>query len=327
MSCSSRAACRSSPPRRSASCQRSGGRTSTRFRRCRARPQASRDSSVRRAVVADSLAGRARDRPPRVCRAAGEDGAAAEARHPGIGARAGLVCRRVLRRFSERPATGFSDFQDRLRLASPVDARRRGGRAELRPAARVVRRGPLYVEGMTTVPDSKPMPWGPPPPPPPRGVSVSRSCGSSARTTSRQATFAALGAADAPGPGLHRAPTAPAHRASRSSTRRWRRARSGSRARSAAGSRSASPGAFDIEIVGVVRDLRYEHLREAAPDGIFFPLAQIPRGEDERQDRHRRDRADRPDAHPARAEGERMTRDGCCSTRSSSIPASSSTES
>jgi putative ABC transport system permease protein len=42
-----------------------------------------------------------------------------------------------------------------------------------------------------------------------------------------------------------------------------------------------APGAFDIEIVGVVRDLRYEHLREAAPDGIFFPLAQIPRGEDE----------------------------------------------
>ena len=40
-------------------------------------------------------------------------------------------------------------------------------------------------------------------------------------------------------------------------------------------------GAFDIEIVGVVRDLRYEHLREAAPDGLFFPLAQIPGGEDE----------------------------------------------
>jgi ABC-type antimicrobial peptide transport system permease subunit len=35
-------------------------------------------------------------------------------------------------------------------------------------------------------------------------------------------------------------------------------------------------GVFDIEIVGVVRDLRYEHLREAAPDGIFFPLSQIP---------------------------------------------------
>src|SRR4029079_7258969 len=40
-------------------------------------------------------------------------------------------------------------------------------------------------------------------------------------------------------------------------------------------------GPFDIEIVSVVRDLRYEHLREAAPDGIFFPLAQIPKGETE----------------------------------------------
>jgi len=40
-------------------------------------------------------------------------------------------------------------------------------------------------------------------------------------------------------------------------------------------------GPFDIEIVGVVRDLRYEHLREAAPDGIFFPLAQIPKEETE----------------------------------------------
>ena len=32
---------------------------------------------------------------------------------------------------------------------------------------------------------------------------------------------------------------------------------------------------FDITIVGVVRDLRNEDLRQAAPDAIFFPLAQI----------------------------------------------------
>jgi predicted lysophospholipase L1 biosynthesis ABC-type transport system permease subunit len=38
-------------------------------------------------------------------------------------------------------------------------------------------------------------------------------------------------------------------------------------------------GPFDIEIVGVVRDLCYEDLRESAPDGIFFPLAQIPKEE------------------------------------------------
>jgi ABC-type antimicrobial peptide transport system permease subunit len=38
---------------------------------------------------------------------------------------------------------------------------------------------------------------------------------------------------------------------------------------------------FDIEIVGVVRDLRYEDLREAAPDGVFFPVSQIPKDEAE----------------------------------------------
>jgi putative ABC transport system permease protein len=32
---------------------------------------------------------------------------------------------------------------------------------------------------------------------------------------------------------------------------------------------------FDITIVGVVRDLRSEDLRQPAPDAIFFPLAQI----------------------------------------------------
>ena len=52
---------------------------------------------IDRSVVADSLAGRARHGPPRVGRAAGEDSAAAEARHPGIRARARLVCRRILR--------------------------------------------------------------------------------------------------------------------------------------------------------------------------------------------------------------------------------------
>jgi ABC-type antimicrobial peptide transport system permease subunit len=33
---------------------------------------------------------------------------------------------------------------------------------------------------------------------------------------------------------------------------------------------------YDTVIVGVVRDLRTEHLREAAPDAIFFPIAQMP---------------------------------------------------
>jgi len=38
----------------------------------------------------------------------------------------------------------------------------------------------------------------------------------------------------------------------------------------------AASDAYDTIIVGVVRDLRSEHLREAAPDAIFFPLAQVP---------------------------------------------------
>jgi putative ABC transport system permease protein len=38
----------------------------------------------------------------------------------------------------------------------------------------------------------------------------------------------------------------------------------------------AGSDAYDIEIVGVVRDLRSEHLRTSAPDAIFFPLAQAP---------------------------------------------------
>lgn len=37
----------------------------------------------------------------------------------------------------------------------------------------------------------------------------------------------------------------------------------------------AERSAFDITIVGVARDLRTEDLRRAAPDAIFFPLAQI----------------------------------------------------
>ena len=72
-------------------------------------------------------------------------------------------------------------------------------------------------------------------------------------------------------------------RASRSSTRRWPRARLETRIPIGRRVSFGPPGPFDIEVIGVVRDLRYEHLREAAPDGIFFPLAQIPKPMDERR--------------------------------------------
>ena len=143
-----------------------------------------------------------------------------------------------------------------------------------------IRRGPLHVEGLTAVPSSRPMPWGPPPPPPPRGVRLDKQWIVSQNFVT-PGYFAALALpmrqgrdfTSADGVGAPRVAIVNetlAARAFGKSNPIGRRVSFG------------APGAFDIEIVGVVRDLRYEHLREAAPDGIFFPLAQIPRGEDER---------------------------------------------
>ena len=71
---------------------------------------------------------------------------------------------------SQRPAARLSDFQDRLRLhLQSMPGVESVGLSSGRPLSSI-RRGPLHVEGMTSVPDSKPMPWGPPPPPPPRGA-------------------------------------------------------------------------------------------------------------------------------------------------------------
>ena len=86
---------------------------------------------------------------------------------------------------------------------------------------------------MTTVPDSKPMPWGPPPPPPPRGAKNLEMARLEKPWIVSQnfvtpGYFAALALPDASRPGLHEPPTIARRRAWRSSTRRWRRARSAS---------------------------------------------------------------------------------------------------
>ena len=142
---------------------------------------------------------------------------------------------------------------------------------------------------MTTIPDSKPMPWGPPPPPPPRGGPRGGPGEGAARlekpwiVSQNYVTpgyFAALAlpmrvgrdftpADDASAPRVAIVNETLATRAFGNANPIGRRVSFG------------PPGPFDIEVIGVVRDLRYEHLREAAPDGIFFPLAQVPKPLDE----------------------------------------------
>jgi putative ABC transport system permease protein len=142
-----------------------------------------------------------------------------------------------------------------------------------------IRRGPLHVEGLTAVPSSRPMPWGPPPPPPPRGVRLDKQWIVSQNFVT-PGYFTALALPMRQGRDFTSADGAGAPRVAIVNETLAVRAFGKS---NPIGRRVSfgAPGAFDIELVGVVRDLRYEHLREAAPDGIFFPLAQIPRGEDE----------------------------------------------
>jgi predicted permease len=180
---------------------------------------------------------------------------------------------------SHRPAARLSDFQDRLRLhLQSMPGVEWVGLSSGRPLASI-RRGPLHVEGMTSVPESKPMPWGPPPPPPPRGVRLEKQWIVSQNYVT-PGYFAALALPMRQGRDFTSADGAGTLRVAIVNETLAARAFGKS---SPIGRRVsfARPGTFDIEIVGVVRDLRYEHLREAAPDGIFFPLAQIPRGEDE----------------------------------------------
>ncbi len=181
-----------------------------------------------------------------------------------------------------RPATGLLDLQDRLRLQlQSMPGVEAAGLSSGRPLASV-RRGPLYVEGMTKVPDSKPMPWGPPPPPPPRGA-VPLDLDKLWIVSQNYVTpgyFAALALPMREGRDFTAEDGARAPRAAIVNETLAARAFGQS---SPIGRRVSfgQPGVFDTQIVGVVRDLRSEHLREAAPDGIFFPVAQIPRAESE----------------------------------------------
>ena len=71
---------------------------------------------------------------------------------------------------SANPSPRWSDAREQLRqhlaLQPGVEA---VALTSGRPLSSISR-GPLRVEGMGRVPDSRPMPWGPPPPPPPRGA-------------------------------------------------------------------------------------------------------------------------------------------------------------
>ena len=111
------------------------------------------------------------------------------------------------------------------------------------------------------------MPWGPPPPPPPRGVRLEKQWIVSQNFVTPG--YFKRWRCRCDRAGISRAPTAPVPRVAIVNETLAARAFGKS---NPIGRRVSfgAPGAFDIEIVGVVRDLRYEHLREAAPDGIFF---------------------------------------------------------
>ena len=180
-------------------------------------------------------------------------------------------------------------FREHLRVLPGTDG---AALATNRPLASS-RRGPLRVEGMTTVPDSKPMPFGAPPPPPPPAKSGSGSAKAAGGGVAKAAAAAPakrwLVSNNYVSPGFFASLALPIVRG-----------RDFTSADSAAGQpvaivnetlagRAFGAGdpigrrvgwagrdAFDITIVGVVRDLRSEHLRESAPDAIFFPLSQVP---------------------------------------------------
>ena len=166
-----------------------------------------------------------------------------------------------------------------------------------RPLASI-RRGGIKVEGQSAIPEMKAMPWGPPPPPPPPGAKVEKMWIVSNNFVT-PGYFPALGLeivngrdfTDRDAPGAARVAIVNETLAAR-----------GFGKKDPIGRRIAyGPGAaFDIEIVGVVRDLRYENLREAAPDGIFFPLAQIPVAQTSGRNTTGSVDADEPHRHPSR---------------------------
>jgi putative ABC transport system permease protein len=171
-------------------------------------------------------------------------------------------------------AAAFDDFQANLRAhLSGIAGAEAAGLATGRPLA-TIRRGPLRVEGMTTVPKSQPMPWGPPPPPPPRGGPPLESLWIVSNDYVTPGFFPVMGLAIVNGRDFMASDSATSPRVA--IVNQTLAARAFGKA-NPIGRRVSWPvgSPFDITIVGVVRDLRSEDLRQPAPDAIFFPLAQI----------------------------------------------------
>ncbi len=168
----------------------------------------------------------------------------------------------------------FDDFQASLRAhLAGIAGTETAGLATGRPLA-TIRRGPLRVEGMTTVPKSQPMPWGPPPPPPPRGAVPLEKLWIVSNDYVTPAFFPAMGLAIVKGRDFLTSDSAQAPRVA--IVNQTLAARAFGNANPIGRRVSWAQGSeFDITIVGVVRDLRSEDLRQPAPDAIFFPLAQI----------------------------------------------------
>ena len=168
----------------------------------------------------------------------------------------------------------FVDFQAALRAhLAEIAGAEAAGLSTGRPLA-TIRRGPLRVEGMTTVPKSQPMPWGPPPPPPPRGAPPLEKLWIVSNDYVTPGFFPAMGLAIVKGRDFATSDSAAAARVAivneTLATRAFGKANPIGRRVS-----WAMRSQFDITIVGVVSDLRSENLRQDAPDAIFFPLAQI----------------------------------------------------
>lgn len=167
---------------------------------------------------------------------------------------------------------GLQQFREQVALQPGVEA---VALTSGRPLSSISR-GPLRVEGLTKVPDSRPMPWGPPPPPPPRGANRLEKLWIVSHNFVTPGYFAALALPVRAGRDFTNADDASAPRVA--IINETLAARAFGKENPIGRRVSFAPtGPYDIEIVGVVRDLRYEHLREAAPDGIFFPLAQTSR--------------------------------------------------
>jgi predicted permease len=145
-----------------------------------------------------------------------------------------------------------------------------------RPLASV-RRGPLRVEGLTKLPASQPIPWGPPPPPPPKGAPPLESFWIVSNNYVSPGFFSSMALPIVRGRDFTDRDATKAARVAIVNETLAARAFGTGDPIGRRVSWAMSPS-YDIEIVGVVRDFRSEHLRHPATDAIFFPLVQVPHG-------------------------------------------------